>query len=64
MLPIDKQHRNIENVIPRDFQDDVQKLITDLQNDIESSKNIDTSMRDVFAILNGLSDQHPSYDEE
>lgn len=60
MLPIDKQDRNIESVIPLD----VQKLITDLQNDIESSKNIDTSMRHVFAILDGLSDQHPSYDAE
>lgn len=56
MAPVENPQTNIESIIPPD----VQKLLTDLQKDIESSKNTDISMKTVFDILDGLSAQHPT----
>lgn len=56
MAPVENQKTNIESIIPLD----VQKRLTDLQKDIESSKNIDANMKTVFDILDGLAEQHPT----
>lgn len=55
-MALEKPHTNIESIIPLD----VQKRLTDLQNEIESSKNTDTSTKAVFDILDGLAAQHPA----
>lgn len=50
MAPVEKPQTNIESIIPPDARD---RLI-DLQKMIESSKNIDTSKKTVFAMLDTL----------
>ena len=50
MAPVENQKTNIESIIPLDAQN----LLIDLQKKIESSKNIDTSKKTVFAMLDTL----------
>jgi hypothetical protein len=50
MALVEKPQTNIEIIIPPDVRD----RLTDLQKDVESSKNIDTSKKTVFAMLDTL----------